>query len=118
MRQVEKHIIKYGHEWFDYCSDITTFSRQLYNTAQFTQRQGFFYGWGTQTQASLDTLFKQNENYKVMPAKVAQLVLKQNADAWIAYYKALAAYKLDSSKFTGRPKPPNYVDDKNRSFVQ
>ncbi|WZI66540.1 MAG: hypothetical protein HEQ35_31075 [Gloeotrichia echinulata IR180] len=42
MRQVEKHIIKEGHEWFDYCSDITTISRQLYNTAQFTQRQGFF----------------------------------------------------------------------------
>jgi putative transposase len=61
----------------------------------------------------LDTLFKQNENYKSLPAKVAQLVLKQNADAWIAYYKALSAYKLDPSKFTGTPKPPNYVDDKN-----
>ncbi|MCC5627675.1 hypothetical protein LC613_05750 [Nostoc sphaeroides CHAB 2801] len=88
MPQVEKHIIKEGHEWFDYCSDISTISRLLYNAAQFTQRQGFFYGWGTQTQASLDTLFKQNENYKALPAKVAQLVLKQNADAWIAYYKA------------------------------
>ena len=76
MRQVEKHIIKEGHDWFDYCSDITTISRQLYNTAQFTQRQGFFYGWGTQSQASLDTLFKQNENYKAISAKVAQLVLK------------------------------------------
>ncbi|MDB9372478.1 transposase, partial [Nodularia sphaerocarpa CS-585] len=96
MHQVEKHIIKYGHEWFNYCTDITTISRQLYNTAQFTQRQGFFYRWGTQTQASLDTLFKQNQNYKSMPAKVAQLVLKQNADGWIAYYKALSAYKIDS----------------------
>ncbi len=113
MRQVEKHVIKEGHEWFDYCKEITTISRQLYNTAQFTQRQGFFYGWGTQTLICLDTLFKQNENYKALPAKVAQLVLKQNADGWIAYYKALSAYKIDSSKFTGRPKPPNYVDDKN-----
>ena len=113
MRQVEKHVIKDGHEWFDYCSEITTVSRQLYNTAQFTQRQGFFYGWGTKSQAKLDTLFKQNENYKAMPAKVAQLVLKQNADAWIAYYKALSAYKIDSTKFTGKPKPPNYVDEKN-----
>ncbi|MEH2028719.1 MAG: transposase [Nostoc sp.] len=113
MRQVEKHIIKEGHEWFDYCTDITTISRQLYNTAQFTQRLGFFYGWGTQTQACLDSLFKQNENYKSMPAKVAQLVLKQNADAWNAYYKGVSAYKLDSTKFTGRPKPPSYVDDQN-----
>nr|WP_236116951.1 hypothetical protein [Hassalia byssoidea] len=50
---------------------------------------------------------------KQWSAKVAQLVLKQNADAWIAYYKALAAYKTDDSKFTGRPKPPSYVDEKN-----
>jgi IS605 OrfB family transposase len=113
MRQVEKHIIKEAHEWFGYCALITTVSRKLYNTAQFSQRQGFFYGWSTLSSASLDSLFKQNENYKSMPAKVAQLVLKQNADAWVAYYKALSAYKIDSSKFTGRPKPPNYVDDKN-----
>ncbi|MFH7024296.1 MAG: RNA-guided endonuclease InsQ/TnpB family protein [Heteroscytonema crispum UTEX LB 1556] len=113
MHQVEKHVIKNGHEWFDYCNEITTVSRQLYNTAQFTQRQGFFYGWGTQSQAKLDSLFKQNENYKLMPAKVAQLVFKQNADAWIAYYKALSAYKNDSSKFTARPKPPSYIDEKN-----
>lgn len=39
--------------------------------------------------------------------------MKQNADAWIAYYKSLSAYKIDSSKFTGFPKPPNYIDDKN-----
>ncbi|MEH1786408.1 MAG: hypothetical protein V7L23_12680 [Nostoc sp.] len=113
MREVEKHVIKERHELFDYCTNITTISRQLYNTAQFTQRQGFFYGWGSHSQASLDTLFKQNENYKALPAKVAQLVLKQNADAWIAYYKSLSAYKIDSSKFTGFPKPPNYIDDKN-----
>ncbi len=113
MRQVEKHVIKDGHEWFDYCVRITTVSRQLYNTAQFSQRQGFFFGWGTQTQSKLDRLFSSNENYKAMPAKVAQLVLKQNADAWIAYNKALSAYKMSPSKFTGIPKPPNYVEDKN-----
>ncbi|MCL6752818.1 transposase [Nostoc sp. CCCryo 231-06] len=113
MRQVEKHVIKSNHEWFDYCDGITTISRQLYNTAQFTQRQGFFYGWSTQSLALLDILFKQNEFYKALPAKVSQLVLKQNADAWIAYYAALKAYKVEPSKFTGKPKPPSYVDEKN-----
>ncbi|MEH1786577.1 MAG: hypothetical protein V7L23_13580 [Nostoc sp.] len=55
MREVEKHVIKEGHEWFDYCTNITTVSRQLYNTAQFTQRQGFFYGWGSHSQAITKT---------------------------------------------------------------
>ncbi|MGI2909680.1 RNA-guided endonuclease InsQ/TnpB family protein, partial [Hassallia sp. VBCCA 56010] len=113
MQNVEKHTIKYGHEWFPYCEDITTASSKLYNTVQFTQRQGFFYGWGTQSQAKLDVMFKLDSNYAAMPAKVAQLVLKQNTDAWSAYYKAMEVYKLDPKKFTGYPKPPSYIDEKN-----
>ncbi|MEC4816209.1 MAG: hypothetical protein SAK29_23520 [Scytonema sp. PMC 1069.18] len=113
MQNVEKLTIKNDHEWFPYCEDITTTSRKLYNTAQFTQRQGFFYGWGTQSQAKLDVMFKSDSNYGAMPAKVAQLVLKQNADAWSAYFKAMSAYKLDPNNFTGIPKPPSYIDAKN-----
>lgn len=79
MQHVEKHTIKSTHEWFAYCAEITHVSGKLYNTAQFTQRQGFFYGWGTQTQAKLDVMFHSDSNYRAMPAKVAQLVLKQNA---------------------------------------
>ncbi|BAY41664.1 hypothetical protein NIES2111_60600 (plasmid) [Nostoc sp. NIES-2111] len=110
MKQVEKHIIKKEHSYFNYCAEITAVSKRLYNATQFTQRQGFFYGWGTQSQAKLDVMFKQNEHYKALPAKVAQLVLKQNADAWASYYEAVKAYKLEPEKFTGKPKPPNYID--------
>jgi IS605 OrfB family transposase len=113
VQQVEKHTIKPSHEWFAYCQEMTSASRSLYNTVQFTQRQGFFYGWGTQSQKSLDVMFKSDSNYAAMPAKVAQLVLKQNADAWSAYFKAIDAYKLEPEKFTGYPKPPSYIDDKN-----
>ena len=113
MQHVEKHTIKSGHEWFAYCAEITHISGKLYNTVQFTQRQGFFYGWGTTVQAKLDTMFQPDSNYGAMPAKVAQLVLKQNADAWSAYFKAIDAYKLEPKKFTSQPKPPNYLDGKN-----
>jgi putative transposase len=113
MQNVEKHVIKRGHEWFDYCDLITVYSKNLYNTVQFTQRQSFFYGWGVQSQVKLDSMFKFDSNYKSMPAKVAQLVLKQNADSWQAYFKALEAYKLDPIKFTGQPKQPNFIQNKN-----
>jgi putative transposase len=113
MQNVEKHTIKHDHDWFCYCEEITTASRQLYNTAQFTQRQSFFYGWGTQSKEKLDVMFKSDSNYRAMPAKVAQLVFKQNAERLRAYFKAMEAYKLDPKKFTGRPKPPSYIDDKN-----
>lgn len=48
-----------------------------------------------------------------MPSKVSQLVLKQSADSWVAYFTALKAYAKDSSKFTGKPKPPGYALNRN-----
>ncbi len=113
MQNVEKHIIKHGHEWFDYCDVTTSASKKLFNIAQFSQRQSYFYGWGILTLSKLDVLFKSNENYKALPAKVAQLVLKQNADCWASYFKALDDYKQEPSKFTVKPKPPSYIKKEN-----
>lgn len=113
MKRVEQHVIKLGHELFDYCDQITNSSRQLFNSAQYVQRQGFFYHHGTQSQAKLDKMFQHYEAYRVMPSKVAQLVLQQSADSWNSYYAALKAYKDEPSKFTGEPKPPGYADCRN-----
>lgn len=112
-KRVEKHLIKKSHQWFTYCNEITNFSRQLFNAAQFTQRQGYFYGHGYLSQAKLDKCFQKNVRYKSMPAKVAQLVLQQCADTWTNYFKALEAYQQNPSKFTGKPNIPNYVKDRN-----
>lgn len=113
MKTVDKHNVKSNHEWYEYCQKITTTSGCLYNSCQYTQRQGYFYGHGIQSQASLDKLFKENEHYLAMPAKVSQLVLKQNTLAWQSYFKCLKEYKKSKSQFTGQPKPPKYVDEFN-----
>ena len=113
MMRVEKHVIKSGHEWFEYCNEVTDSSRKLYNTAQYTQRQGFFYGHGLQSQAKLDKMFQHHKTYKALPSKVSQLVLKQVADSWIAYFAALKAYAKDSSNFTVKPEQPGYAKEKN-----
>jgi IS605 OrfB family transposase len=113
MKRVEKHIIKSGHESFEYCDSITNSSRQLFNSAQFVQRQGFFYGHGTQSQAKLDKMFQQHEAYIAMPSKVSQLVLKQSADSWTAYEAALKAYAEAPSKFSGKPQPPGFAFMRN-----
>ncbi|MEG3836621.1 MULTISPECIES: transposase [unclassified Microcoleus] len=112
-KRVEKHLIKKGHEWFDYCDKITDTSRSLFNVAQYTQRQSYFYGHGYLSQSKLDKLFQKYVNYKAMPAKVAQLVLQQCADTWTNYFKALETYRNDASKFTGKPKIPGYIEGRN-----
>jgi len=113
MKQVEQHIIKASHQWYSYCHQVTTFSHNLFNTVQFNMRQGFFYGHGVLSHAELDKLFCDNPNYRALPAKVSQLVLKQVTDAWKAYKLARACYQKDSKLFTGRPKIPGYVDKLN-----
>lgn len=120
MYQVEQHYILPDHEWWDYCDAACYASKNLYNTAQYSQRQSFIYKHGVLSQASMDKLFKDSEHYQALPSKVAQLVLKQNSDAWFSYFKALAAWKEDPSKFTGKPKPPDYIEpgEKGRNFLK
>ena len=120
MYQVEQHQIKPNHLWFEYCEQTCLASKNLFNTAQYSNRQSFFYGYGSISQAVMDKLFRDNENYQVLPAKVSQLVLKQVQDAWQSYFKAIKAWKLDHSKFTGRPKAPAYIEagEKGRNLVK
>lgn len=120
MYQVEQHYITSSHRWWSYCDAVCYASKNLYNTAQFSQHQSFKFGHGILTQAALDKLFKDSEHYKAIAAKVAQLVLKQNSDAWIAYFKAIAVWKEEPSKFTGKPKIPGFLEagEKGRNLVK
>ncbi len=120
MYQVEQHYFTSNHGWWNYCDTVCLASKNLYNTAQYSQRQSFKFGHGVLSQPKLDKLFKDSEHYKSLPAKVAQLVLKQNTDAWSSYFKAIDAWKQDSSKFTGEPKAPGYITpgEKSRNLVR
>jgi len=120
MYQVEQHYITSSHRWWSYCDAVCYASKNLYNTAQFSQRQSFKFGHGILTQAALDKLFKDSEHYKAIAAKVAQLVLKQNSDAWMAYFKAIAVWKEEPSKLTGKPKIPGFLEagEKGRNLVK
>ena len=51
---------------------------------------------------------QQHEAYKALPAKVAQWVLKGLHANWASFFEQCKAYKENPSKFTGRPRLPNY----------
>lgn len=108
MKKVEQHLIKQNHRWFSECQKLCSDSRKLFNCVQFNQRQSYFYNNGYLNLAKLNLIFKDHELYKLLPAKVSQLVLKQSQDNWFGFYKALESYKKDKTKFTGKPKPPGY----------
>jgi putative transposase len=58
--QVEQHQIKRGHQWWDYCEFVCFASKNLFNTAQYTNRQSFIYGYGVQSLAAMDKMFNSD----------------------------------------------------------
>lgn len=118
MKRVERHIIKPGHVYYAEIDAICFASKNLYNTVMYTARNSFFYRYGIPSWGKLDDYFQDSDVYKALPAKVSQLVIKQVTDAWDSYFKALAAYREDPSKFTGQPKIPGYKDSDGRNLVK
>lgn len=110
MLLVEKHIVKTSHKHFKEIDTMSFLSKNLFNSALYICRQAFF---NVQKIPSFNNLYHQLKtgiDYKALPSKVAQLVIKQVSNSFNSYSKALKAYKADSSKFLGKPKLPRYKD--------
>jgi len=108
MRLVEQHCIDKRDPRYNAIDEAAFKSKNLYNAALYETRQAFIYHGIYRFYEELDTCMQPHEAYRALPAKVAQQVLKQVADAWKAFREATAAYEEDPSTFTGRPHLPKY----------
>ncbi|WP_414625284.1 RNA-guided endonuclease InsQ/TnpB family protein [Calothrix sp. CCY 0018] len=108
MRLVERHLIKSTKPSYKELEKLSFLSKNVYNSATYICRQAFFSG---EVVPSFNQLYHQLKNgidYKSLPAKVSQLVIKQVARSFKSFFAAMAAYKQDKSKFLGKPRLPNY----------
>ncbi|MEG4587522.1 transposase [Microcoleus sp. MOSTC5] len=110
MQLAERHIIKSTEHRFAQIDELAFKSKNLYNAANYVIRQSFTYGWGYINYNEMNRLMKSHQAYKAMPAKVSQQILMVLDKNWKSFFEAVKAYKIDSSKFTGRPKLPKYKD--------
>jgi putative transposase len=117
MQFVERHVIRPDHAAFRGIDNACFASKNLYNQALYEVRQNFFATSKVFSQAKLDKMLKNSEEYRALPAKVAQLVLMQEYDSWVSYCAALTAYKKDPSLFLGKPRIPKYLDKKGRNLL-
>ena len=83
-------------------------SKNLYNCAVYQCRQAFFDGSPIPNFNQLYHLLKCGDDYKALPCKVSQLIIKQVSQTFKSYFAAIKAYLKDSSKFLGQPKLPRY----------
>ncbi len=118
MKLVQKHLIKSSHPNFREIDKLAWLSKNLYNCAVYLSRQAFFKGEKLPSLTDLHHGLKEGVDYRAIPAKVSQLVLKQVEKTFKSYIKAIAEYKKSPAKFTGCPKLPRYKDkEKGRNVL-
>ena len=118
MKLVEKHLIKESKAIFAEIDNLAFLSKNLYNCGIYQCRQAFFKNQLVPRFNQLYHLLKNSDDYKALPAKVSQLVIKQVAKTFKSYLAALKAYKEDPSKFLGQPKLPKYKHkEKGRNIL-
>ncbi len=119
MQLVERRVIKSNHAVYKQIDEMSFASKNLYNSATFIMRQSFL-SWGESNVPRYESLYhlmKDSEQYKALPAKVSQQVLKMVAQNWTSFFAASLEYQLEPSKFTGEPKLPGYLDSYGRYCV-
>jgi putative transposase len=117
MQLVEQRVIKKSHPAWVEIDAMSFFSKNLWNAANYCIRQSFIYGHGVPSYNSMDKLMQPSQEYKALPAKVSQQILKLLDKSWKGYFAAIVQYKLDSTKFTGKPKIPGYKPKDGRCVL-
>ncbi len=98
--------------------DVAAFaSKHLYNAALYVTRQAFIHHRQVIPYEELARDLKASVEFRALPAKVAQWVLRQVALAWKSYFAACAAWEADPSRFLGHPKLPKYLDKRGRNLL-
>ena len=108
MRQVERHIIKESNQFWKEIDHLCFLSKNLYNYANYLVRQSFI---KEGIYLSFNQVYHQLKNtvdYKALPRKVSQQVLRILAQNWKSFFEAMVAYNENPNLFTGRPKLPKY----------
>src|SRR5712692_10094780 len=108
MQLVEQHVIKRSDPRYAIIDAAAFASKNLYNAALYEMRQAYIFQGKYLNYHTMDRLMKQHEAYKALPAKVSQQVLIQLDKAWTSFFEAREEYEQTPSKFTGRPRLPNY----------
>jgi putative transposase len=112
----QRRIDGYDPRWA--AIDAAAFARKnLYNAALYLTRQASLMDHAVLGYGELDRLLQPTGDYRALPARVAQWVVRQVALAWKSYFAACAACTANPSRFPGHPKLPKYRDKQGRNLL-
>ena len=110
MQLVERHKISPYHVFWQEIDELCFLSKNLYNYCNYQIRQSFIFDSIYLGYNQLYHLVKSSTDYKALPAKVSQQVLRLLDKNWQSFLAANRAYNANRSKFRAAPKLPKYKD--------
>ena len=118
MRLVERHIITKQNKLFKEIDTLAFLSKNLDNAANYLIRQEFISNNKYLSNSEVYHLIKASVDYKALPAKVSNQVLRVLERNWKSFLAASREFKINPKKFLGKPKLPKYKDKiKGRNIV-
>jgi putative transposase len=115
MQRVEHHRIDRHDPRFAALDAAAFASKNLYDAALYATRQVFIHQRRVISYEELARALKARAEFRALPAKVTQWVVRQVTRAWKSYCAACAAWADDPSHFLGHPKLPKYLDKQGRN---
>jgi len=118
MHLTEQHRIdRFDPRWPE-LDTVCFASKHLYNAALYQMRQAYIFQQQHRiAYEDLDKLMQPTAEYRALPAKVAQQVLRQVCLAWKSYFASVTEYRKHPAKFLGHPKLPKYLDKQGRNVL-
>lgn len=112
VQQVEKHVIKKSHPYYNMFCEYTHLAKNLYNHANYLVRNEFSETGNWLRYSKLDKLLKADlefPDYRNMPAsQSAQQILRLLDSIWKSFFNSIKDWSKNKDKYSGKPKLPKY----------
>jgi putative transposase len=117
MQLVEQHVIKESDPRFEPVDQAAFAAKNLYNKANYVLRQSFIHQGQYISYPDLDKQLQATDEYRALPAKVSQQVLRSLDQAWQSFFAAMQEWAAQPDKFLGRPRLPGYKDKQKGRYL-
>ena len=116
--RVERHNISRGSPLWKEFDDMCFKAKNLYNYANYIQRQRFINGDKIYKANELDKLIQNDSPYKELGSQASQKLLKSLERNWKSFFVSIKDYSKNPNKYLGKPKLPKYKKKDGRYICE
>lgn len=114
VNRVERHIIRKNNKMWEFCDTLCFKAKNLYNYANYIQRQKYINGEKIYKYGELTFELKHSEPFKELGSNSAQHTLKILCKDWKSFLVSVKDYSKNPNKYFGKPKLPKYKKKNGR----